>query len=154
MARQRARPTQFLTNPPDTRRPRKPGRLLGVGASFGRPSVSNDNPYSESLFRTAKYRPNYPRAPFTSIEVARAWVGSFVRWYNDEHLHSSIRFVTPSSRYNGDDVEILKKRHEVYLEAQARHPERWTQKTRDWSRTDVVTLNPAPAAAEEAKSYA
>lgn len=117
---------------------------LGVAASFSRPSVSNDNPYSESLFRTVKSRPNYSKRPFASIEEARAWVQNFVLWYNDEHLHSSIRFVTPSSRHNGDDVELLKKRHQVYLEAQARHPERWSRKTRDWTRPEVVTLNPAP----------
>jgi transposase InsO family protein len=126
---------------------------LGVAASFSRPSVSNDNPYSEAAFRTVKYRPNYPKKPFASIEEARAWVQNFVDWYNDEHLHSSIRFVTPSSRHNGDDVEILKQRHHVYLAAQARHPERWSQKTRDWSRVDEVILNPAPTQ-EEVKACA
>ena len=69
---------------------------LGVMASLSRPAVSNDNPYSESLFKTLKYRPEYPMHPFTDIAAARSWVTTLVQWYNHEHRHSAIRFVTPA----------------------------------------------------------
>ena len=115
---------------------------LGVMASFSRPRVSDDNPYSESLFRTLKYRPEYPSKPFESIEAARRWVDGFVAWYNHDHLHSAIRFVTPAQRHAGLDQEILTARHEVYEEARADNPERWSGRTRDWSRVEAVRLNP------------
>jgi putative transposase len=115
---------------------------LGVVPSFSRPSVSNDNPFSEALFRTVKYRPEFPSKPFESIEGARAWVESFVRWYNTKHLHSAIGFTTPSDRHTGRDVEILARRAGVYEAAAQRHPERWSGTTRDWSRVETVTLNP------------
>lgn len=115
---------------------------LGIVASFSRPSVSDDNPYSEALFRTLKYRPWYPSRPFQSIEEARAWVASFVTWYNEEHLHSAIGFVAPQDRHTGRDEEILARRREVYEKARQRHPERWSGSTRNWDRVEVVTLNP------------
>ncbi len=115
---------------------------LGVATSFSRPAVSNDNPYSEALFRTVKYRPEYPKRPFESIEEARRWVESFERWYNTKHLHSAIRFVAPSDRHAGDDVEILERRHAIYRAAEKRHPERWTCGTRDWRPIEEVVLNP------------
>ena len=71
---------------------------MGIMQSFSRPGVSDDNPYSESLFRTAKYRPEYPSGPFASLEAARDWMSWFVSWYNNVHLHSSISFVTPGDR--------------------------------------------------------
>ncbi len=117
---------------------------LGVMASFSRPGVSNDNPYSESLFRTLKYRPGYPSKPFESLESARDWVAGFVRWYNHEHLHSAIRFVSPADRHAGRDVDLLAQRDVVYLAAQARHPERWSGATRNWSPVGAVLLNPEP----------
>ncbi len=124
---------------------------LGVATSFSRPSVSNDNPFSESLFRTTKYRPEYPKSGFASLEAARRWLSWFANWYNTEHQHSGIRFVTPDERHRGLDVQILKNREAVYAAARARHPERWTGKTRDWSRVAEVRLNPSPdAAATEA----
>lgn len=116
---------------------------LGVATSFSRPSVSNDNPFSEAAFRTAKYRPDYPVRPFVSVAEARAWASSFVHWYNEEHLHSSIRFVTPSDRHEGHEVTILEARAKVYARATERHPERWSGQTRDWSPVTSVTLNPA-----------
>ena len=118
---------------------------LGIVASFSRPRVSDDNPYSEALFRTLKYRPWYPHHPFASLEEARAWVAAFVQWYNEEHLHSGIQFVTPAQRHHGLDVDILAHRHEVYKAARARNPERWTGKTRNWERPSTVILNPGPA---------
>jgi transposase InsO family protein len=83
---------------------------LGVLASFSRPRVSDDNPYAEALFRTLKYRPGYPRRPFESIDAARVWVAGFVAWYNREHLHSAIRYVTPDSRHKLQDRAILAAR--------------------------------------------
>jgi len=120
-------------------------QALGVMTSFSRPRVSDDNPYSEALFRTTKYRPDYPRDGFASLDDARTWVARFVRWYNTEHRHSAIRFVTPEQRHAGDDLALLANRRSVYEQARARHPERWTGDTRDWSTIDLVALNPADA---------
>ena len=72
---------------------------LGVIPSFSRPACSNDNPFSESLFKTLKYRPSYPRRPFESLMATRQRVGTFVHWYNEEHRHSAINFVTPAQRH-------------------------------------------------------
>ena len=113
---------------------------LGVQPSFSRPRVSNDNPFSESLFKTFKYRPGYP-SHFNSIEEAQEWVSSFVNWYNTEHRHSEIKFVTPEQRHLGEDIEILKKREKTYELAKKRNPSRWAGKTRDWSRQNTVSLN-------------
>lgn len=115
---------------------------LGVAASFSRPGVSDDNPYAEALFRTLKYRPDYPSRPFASINAARAWVDRFLHWYNTVHLHSAIRFVTPEQRHRGDDVDILRARARVYEAARKRSPHRWTTKCRSWSRIGPVALNP------------
>ena len=117
---------------------------LGVVPSFSRPSVSNDNPFSESLFRTMKYVPEYPRDGFVTVEAARIWVAAFVAWYNDEHKHSGIGFVAPADRHAGRDVEILAARRDVYERARRRHPARWARHTRLWTRPDTVTLNPEP----------
>jgi putative transposase len=115
---------------------------LGVTPSRGRPRVSNDNPYSESLFRTLKYCPQWPKDGFADVEAARAWVRDFTRWYNHEHRHSRIRFVTPAERHLGKDLEVLAKRHALYLQARERHPERWSRATRNWQPIGAVTLNP------------
>jgi transposase InsO family protein len=115
---------------------------LHVAPSFSRPSVSDDNPFSESLFKTLKYRPSYPDGAFASLEEARTWVEKFVGWYNTEHLHSGIRFITPESKHLGLDYEILKKRHEVYTMAKEKTPLRWSGKTRNWSAIEEVRLNP------------
>ena len=114
---------------------------LGVGKSFSRPSVSDDNPFSESLFKTLKYCPIYPTKPFESVAAAQAWVVTFVLWYNEVHLHSAIGFVTPSSRHAQLDVEILKQREIVYAEAKSKNPNRWSNKTRNWKRIESVNLN-------------
>jgi transposase InsO family protein len=115
---------------------------LGVSPSFSRPSVSNDNPYSESLFKTLKYCPSFPERGFATLEEARTWVAKFVEWYNNIHLHSGINFVTPSSRHNGDDQKTLNLRHDVYEKAKLKNPNRWSRKTRNWSWPDIVELNP------------
>lgn len=114
---------------------------LQIAPSFSRPRVSDDNPYSEALFRTAKYRPDFPEPCFTSLEHARRWVAAFVRWYNEEHLHSGVRFVTPTDRHTGRDAEVLAGREAVYAAAKARHPERWgSRPTRDWSAPQRVCV--------------
>jgi transposase InsO family protein/transposase-like protein len=117
---------------------------LGVLRSFSRPRVSNDNPYSESLFRTVKYRPDYPRKPFTSKDEACQWVASFVDWYNHQHRHSGIKFVTPQQRHCGQAVEISRHRAVVYEQARQRHPRRWSRSTRCWRQPDVVWINQPP----------
>jgi len=117
-------------------------QALGVMPSFSRPSVSNDNPFSESLFKTLKYRPAYPRAAFDSLLAARQWVGGFVHWYNHEHRHSAIQFVTPAQRHAGLDVALLRNRDEVYQAARTAHPERWSGDTRNWRPVSIVHLNP------------
>ncbi|CCK80786.1 transposase [Desulfobacula toluolica Tol2] len=113
---------------------------LGVIPSFSRPSISNDNPYSESLFRTLKYRPEYPDKPFENLFDAREWANRFIHWYNKEHLHSGINYVTPEDRHNGRDIQILKNRHHVYQKAKTKHPERWSKKTRNWKPVTEVVL--------------
>jgi len=115
---------------------------LGVTPSFSRPSVSNDNPYSESLFRTMKYRPEYPSQPFENVKQAQSWVDGFVFWYNTQHLHSSIRFVTPDDRHFGREKHILTNRREVYEKARSRNPIRWSKNIRNWNPVHQVWLNP------------
>lgn len=115
---------------------------LGVVPSFSRPSVSDDNPFIESLFKTLKYSPMYPSDGFATVDDARAWVALFVDWYNFVHQHSGIGFVTPAARHDGDDIEMLELRRALYAEARARHPERWAGATRPWKRPETVTLNP------------
>jgi transposase InsO family protein len=116
---------------------------LGVARSLSRPAVSNDNPYSESQFKTLKSHPTYPRKPFADLTQAREWVARFVHWYNEVHRHSAIGFVTPSQRHAGLDVKILRHREQVYRAARLRNPTRWSAETRNWTRVDVVHLNPA-----------
>ena len=115
---------------------------LGIVPSFSRPKVSDDNPYSESLFRTLKYRPTYPSVPFDSLEAADKWVEEFERWYNHKHRHSGIRFCTPASRHYGQEESILARRKEAYEEARKQRPGRWSKGTRNWERITVVRLNP------------
>jgi putative transposase len=115
---------------------------LGIKPSYSRPRVSDDNAYAESLFRTAKYRPEFPAKGFADLDAARLWAAEFVRWYNDEHRHSGIRYVTPGQRHCGQDHAILAARHALYLRARERNPARWSGPTRDWTPTDPVTLNP------------
>ncbi len=127
---------------------------LGIEPSYSRPRVSNDNAYSESLFRTTKYRPDYPSKGFECLEEAQAWVLGFVRWYNLEHRHSGIKFVTPEQRHTGADFEILEQREALYQRARQAQPERWSGNTRDWSYIDVVRLNPDKAEAKKLESAA
>ena len=113
---------------------------LGVTKSLSRPGVSDDNAFVESLFRTLKYRPNYPYK--ADLSTWREWVYHFVNWYNEEHLHSGISYVTPAQRHAGKDCEILAKRREVFESARKLNPRRWTGPTRSWEREHTVRLAP------------
>jgi putative transposase len=124
---------------------------LGITPSRSRPRVSNDNPYAESIFRTCKYRPEYPVKGFESRDEAREWALRFVRWYNTEHRHSGLKFLTPDQRHKGLAEQIFENRQQVYEAAKARHPERWSKETRDWSLDDRVWLNPEKSAAIQAE---
>jgi transposase InsO family protein len=124
-------------------------QALGVAPSFSRPAVSNDNPFSESLFRTMKYRPTHPCRPFATVFAARHWVDTFVQWYNYEHRHSAINFVTPAERHAGLDTALLIQRAAVYEAAKARHPHRWSGPIRNWQPVLVVHLNPDHHATEQ-----
>jgi transposase InsO family protein len=115
---------------------------LGVIASYSRPRVSDDNPFSEALFRTCKYRPDWPTSGFASREDAQCWVARFVAWYNQEHRHSAIRFVTPNARHAGEGRALLERRTHLYTEARAANPTRWSGQIRDWSPIGDVCLNP------------
>lgn len=122
---------------------------LGVMPSFSRPSVSDDNPYSESLFKTLKYHPGYPDKPFVSLEEARIWVVGFQRWYNEEHRHSGLKFVTPGQRHRGEDIAILEQRQQLYEAAKNKCPGRWSGKTRNWKPVKTVYLNPGKPVKKE-----
>ena len=115
---------------------------LGVVPSFSRPAVSNDNPYSESLFSTLKGHPAFPDKPFADLAAARTWTQRFAAWYSTEHHHSGLKFVTPDQRHRGEDLDLLAQRHALYQAAKAQHPERWTGATRNWQPVTKVLLNP------------
>ena len=115
---------------------------LGVKPSYSRPRVSDDNAYAEALFRTAKYRPEFPAKGFADLDDARTWASGFVRWYNHDHRHSGIRYVSPAQRHAGDDHAILAARHALYSRARELNPARWSGRTRNWSPVGAVTLNP------------
>jgi transposase InsO family protein len=115
---------------------------LGIEPSYSRPRVSDDNPYAEALFRTAKYRPEFPVKGFAELDAAREWAADFVHWYNDVHRHSGIGYVTPAQRHTGQDRILLAARHELYQRARQSNPLRWSGQTRDWTPVAAVTLNP------------
>jgi putative transposase len=125
---------------------------LGVIPSFSRPRVSDDNPFSEALFRTLKYRPWYPSRPFQSLEHAREWVSAFVHWYNTEHRHSGLRYVTPEERHSGREHEVFSKRRLVYANARQSKPNRWTGTIRNWTPVGDVHLNPKPRGKENTQA--
>ena len=115
---------------------------LGVVPSFSRPSVSNDNPYSEAGFATLKGSPAFPEKPFADLPQARSWVATFVAWYNETHRHSALKFVTPDQRHRGEDRDLLAQRDALYQAAKAETPERWSGPTRNWKPPASVLLNP------------
>ena len=114
---------------------------LGIKPSYSRPRVSDDNAFAEALFRTVKYRPEFPSKGFADPDAARQWTVRFVQWYNHEHRHSGIRYVTPAQRHGGQDRPLLEARHAVYQDARERNPRRWSRQTRNWTPITVVTLN-------------
>lgn len=116
---------------------KKAQAFLGIVPSRIRPRVSNDNPYAESIFRTFKYRPGYPSNGFDSIENARECVFAFAKWYNYEHKHSGLYFLTPNQRYDGGE-QVFEQRKAVYGAARTKHSERWSKDIRDWSLLDTV----------------
>jgi putative transposase len=117
---------------------------LGIKPSYSRPRVSDDNAYAEALFRTAKYRPDFPLRGLVDLDAARQWAARFVQWYNHEHRHSGIRYVTPAQRHAGQDRSLVEARHALYQEARRRNPRRWSGSTRNWTPIGAVTLNPEP----------
>lgn len=116
---------------------------LGMLMSYSRPRVSNDNPYSEALFRTVKYCPAWPAKGFETLRAVRDWMLAFEHAYNELHLHSAVNFVTPGARHRGEDMAVLEQRDKVYEAAKAAHPQRWSGKTRDWTPVGAVALNPS-----------
>jgi putative transposase len=127
---------------------------LGIKPSRSRPRVSNDNPYAESLFKTLKYVPDFQPNGFENLTEARLWVKKFVSWYNNDHRHSGINYVTPSERHSGKDKEILNKRKALYEVAKSNHPERWSRETRAWEFSDTEWLNPRQDTEEKKKAKA
>ena len=124
---------------------------LGVLSSFSRTHVSNDNPYSVSLFRTVKYRSDYPRKPFASKDQACQWVASFVDWYNHQHRHSGIKFVAPHERHSGQAVGIYRYRTGIYERARQLNPRRWSRSIRCWHQPEVVWISEPPDELNEAR---
>ena len=132
---------------------------LGVAASFSRPRVSNDNPFSEAQFKTLKYRPEFP-GRFAGIAHARTHLRQFFAWYNEEHRHSGIGFMTPASVHFGRASAVDAQRRRVLQAAYAAHPERFKgrvptppalpeivginlPKTQSTETTDDLTATPA-----------
>jgi putative transposase len=112
---------------------------LGMIKSFSRPRVSEDNPYSESLFKTLKYHAGYPKM-FESLTSAKNWVADFVHWYNYVHRHSGINYVTPNQRHTGEDKAILAARRETFKKAREATPLRWSGNIKNWAEINTVSL--------------
>jgi putative transposase len=112
-------------------------------------TAADHRPRPDGLVAPVRYHPDFPRDAFADLASATGWVAAFVAWYNDAHQHSAIRFVTPVQRHAGSDQALLAHRNRVYAAAKARHPERWSGATRDWSPILTVRLNPQDGAARE-----
>lgn len=121
---------------------------LDITRSHNRPRTSNDNPYSESQFKTMKYTPDYPER-FASIGSARAWMNQFIHWYNHEHRHSGIGLHTPASVHDGTAEDIRDKRQLVLDAAYAEHPERFTRRPHPPRLPEKVTINDPEARSAE-----
>lgn len=129
--------------------------LSSAVIGFSRPCVSDDNAFVESLFRTAKYRPEFPASGgFDDLDQARRWASGFVHWYNCEHCHSAIGYVTQAQRHAGQDRAILQARHDLYTQARQRNPARWSGNTRYWAQVQSVTLNPEHEGSADATATA
>lgn len=114
---------------------------LDIVNSYSRPRVSNDNPFSESFFKTLKYSPKYP-AKFNSIKEARIWMANFVDNYNNNHRHSGINYFTPNQMKNGEYKKLVSIRNKTIKEARANNPQRWSKAVKQWSLNHKVILNP------------
>ena len=99
---------------------------LGVTKTHSRPHVSNDNPFSESQFKTLKYRPDYPER-FGCQQDARSWAAEFFDWYNYEHHHSALGLLTPADVHFGRAAAILQQRQDVLQAAYQRTPQRFVK---------------------------
>jgi putative transposase len=118
---------------------------LGVVKSHSRPHVSNDNPFSESHFKTLKYRPEFPDR-FSSFEEAHAFCGTFFPWYNDEHYHSGLALLTPAMVHFGRTEQVLADRQQTLLAAYSAHPQRFRgQHPKPKAPPVTVWINPPPA---------
>ncbi len=113
---------------------------LDIMRSHSRPHVSNDNPYSESQFKTLKYRPAFPER-FGSEQDARLFCRGFMAWYNGEHRHSGLCMLTPASVHYGKAEAVLEHRHEVMLQAYTAHPERFGRPPRRQHLPEAVWIN-------------
>jgi len=113
---------------------------LNVAQTHNRPRVSNDNPFSESEFRTMKYRPNYP-GTFTELDAARAWVDSYVSWYNQHHRHSGIALFTPDTVHNGTWAQHWDRRDHALQAYYDAHPERFRNRPHTKRPNPVVGIN-------------
>ena len=127
---------------------------LGITPSRSRPRVSNDNPYAESVFRTIKYRPSFPSKGFIDITESRQWVLKLVHWYNTDHHHSGLNFLTPSQRHNGQSDAVFQTRKLVYEAAKSKNPDRWAKNIRNWTLPNQVWLNPEKLSAIEVEPTA
>jgi putative transposase len=115
---------------------------LGVTRSHSRPSVSNDNPYSEAQFKTMKYGPTYPDR-FASIAHAQAWVEGFIRWYTTEHRHSGLGLLPPVVVHHGQALAVSTERQQTLDAADAAHPERFVRgRPVPPAVPDAVWINP------------
>lgn len=116
---------------------------LQITPSHSRPRVSNDNAFAESLLRTTKYHPSYPPEGFGSLKEAREWAHQFVSYYNQEHKHRSLNFVTPHQKHTSQDRKILADRHKVLEKKRSENPARWPNKNvRNCNPTLTVNLYP------------
>jgi putative transposase len=115
---------------------------LRVAKSHSRPYTPTDNPYSESQFKTMKYRPDYPER-FEGMEMAQSWARQFFHWYNHEHRHTSLGLMTPAAVHYGLAEEVYEQRHQVLVAAYAAHPERFVTGEPTPSRwPEEVWINP------------
>ena len=115
---------------------------IGIKPSYSRPRIKNDNPFIESNFRFLKNNPQFPDRPFQSLEECRSWLSNFVKWYNEKHLHKSLRYITPNQKHSNEDAEILKKRIRVFEDAKKSNPVRWSGVSRNWNRVESTELLP------------
>jgi putative transposase len=113
---------------------------LKIGQTYNRPRVSNDNPFSESEFRTMKYRPNYP-GTFTDIDTARTWVEAYVSWYNRHHRHSGIALFSPAEVHNGAWVQRWQQRDQAQQAYFNAHPERFRNRPHTTTPSPIVGIN-------------